>query len=1036
MPQKPVSSLRARFEGLNANDVASNETQSKVGDRLDTPQPAGVGRVSLDLPRSESPRNLSKQGGGNHTPRTPREPRSRAESPTKATHKRPMSMQVGSSPQLTPSVNVESPKSPPRSFFVNRGVSMSPERSPLNRVQDLVSKHTSRSTSRPGTPNPDGGDKKALEENNGIRIVNERLGQHIEGTKIGSVPPPVNRTDKPKIPTKPAPLIASDLSALVPQDRKMSVERRVSPFSTPPSSGENSPTARGSPEPSKRRGSSQTGVARSQTITAAASQAVSRTPAVLTDPRHMGFAPPRSTERRDPRTLGLSAVLPRTEDKNEVPGGAPARANTVSTRSSARDARDTGFSIARPTPRHVSESVKPMPPPTRRENAPSPRAGPMRDPRQFGFSGPVSSITLAEEDRPGLPPRRAEPPPRPSAATKAGGHTQQHQPPQLSAVGKTIIASERLQPAPLKPPTENEGHFPPPPKRNTFPEPELVRPPVRPTPNAQSGPAIRVADQSRKSTRPPDPDDSDEMEEIVDEPVATRTDYPDSSQANRRPPHVRDSIKELLFKSDARVFDACGQIICTTGYATRVYDLSNADKVMEISHGETVKGLSVIFKPGDDFKSEGTRIWVGNNIGDLQEYDIATHSLVADSKAHNRREIVRILRHKKDLWTLDDAGNLFVWPAHEGKSPSLKYSHQSIRVQKGHTFSLVVQDQLWLASGKELRVYKPGHEASFAAVDKILTQPGTGEVTSGSYTTQQGGRAYFGHTDGKVTVYSIKDYTCLGNIKVSDYKINALAFVGDWLWAAYKTGKVYVYDTSTTPWKVKKDWKAHEGPAAGMLLDPSSIWTMQRLQVISLGQTDQCLRLWDGMLEDDWLETAMHDKDTNYCSFREIKAAVVTWNVGAANPMDVRPDFICDAIQPDDPPEILAFGFQEVVDLEDRAVTAKSILGFGKKKDKSHTDQPVGRVYREWSAFLAKCISRCMGVGVSYSELHTSSLIGLFQCIFVRSDVRAHVRNISAVDVKCGMKGHYGNKVNAHPHELMTQLTKRPGCSCYPLRPR
>ena len=992
--------------------MVSNDTQSKAGDRLDLPQPVGVGRVSLDLPRPESPWNISKQGSGTHTPRTPREPRSRAESPTKATHKGPMSVQIGSSPQLTPSVNVESPKSPPRSYFSYRGVSTSPERSPLNRVQDLVFKHTSRSASRPGTPKSDGGDNKALEENNGVRIVNDRLGQHIEGTKIGPVPPPVNRAEKPKIPAKPAPLTANDLTALVLQDRKMSVERRVSPFSTPPSSGENSPTARGSPDPAKRRGSSQAGVARSQTITGTASQAVSRTPAVLSDPRHMGFAAPRSTERRDPRTMGLSAVLPKPEEKHEISSGAPVRANTVSTRSSARDARDNGFSTARPTPRHVSESFKPMPPSVRRENAPSPRTGPVRDPRHFGFSGPVSSITLAEEDRPGLPPRKAEPPPRPSDATKAGANAQQHHAPHLGAVGKTIIPSERLQSAPLKPQTETEGQFPPPPKRNTLPGPEPSRPPVRPTPNAQSGPAPRLADQPRNSTRPPDPDDSDEMEEAVDEPVATRTDYPDSSQANRRPPHVRDSVRELLFKSDARVFDACGQNICTTGYATRVYDLSNAEKVMEISHGETVKGLSVIFKPGDDFESEGTRIWVGNNIGDLQEYDVATHSLVAESKAHNRREVVRILRHKKDLWSLDDAGNLFVWPAHEGKSPSLKYSHQSCRVQKGHTFSLVVQDQLWLACGKELRVYKSEHEASFVAMDKILAQPGAGEVTSGTYTTQQGGRAYFGHTDGKVTIYSIKDYTCLGNIKVSDYKINALASVGDWLWAAYKTGKIYVYDTSTTPWKVKKVWKAHEGPAAGLLLDPSSIWTMQRLQVISLGQTDQCLRLWDGMLEDDWLETAMHDKDIEYCSFREIKAAVVTWNVGAANPMDVRPDFVCDVIHPEDPPEVLAFGFQEVVDLEDRAVTAKSILGFGKKKDKSHTEQHVGRVYREWSAFLAKCINRYMGVGVSYSELHTSSLIGLFQCIFVRSDVRAHIRNMNAVDVKCGMKGHYGNKVD------------------------
>jgi hypothetical protein len=423
----------------------------------------------------------------------------------------------------------------------------------------------------------------------------------------------------------------------------------------------------------------------------------------------------------------------------------------------------------------------------------------------------------------------------------------------------------------------------------------------------------------------------------------------------------------------------------------------------------------VIFKPGQELKSEGSRVWIGTNIGELHEVDVATQSLVASNTSHNRREIIRILRHKKDLWSLDDEGKLFIWHADESGTPSLKYSHQAYRVPRGHTFSMAVRDKLWLASGKEIRIYKPGSDSSFAVLEAPLVQPGTGDITSGTYTSQQGGRAYFGHSDGKVTIYSIKDYTCLGNVKVSDYKINGLAFAGAYLWAAYRTGKIYVYDISTTPWTVKKDWRAHEGQVAGLILDPSSIWTLRRLQVTSIGH-DQSIRLWDGMLEDDWLESAMHEADIEYCTFREIRASVITWNVGASNPLEVRGDFVCDAIHAEDPPELLVFGFQEVVDLEDRAVTAKSILGFGKKKDTNRTDQHVSRVYREWRDYLAKCIHRYMGINYPYSELHTSSLIGLFQCIFVRQDVRDRVRSLSAADIKCGMKGHYGNKASISIH--------------------
>ena len=184
---------------------------------------------------------------------------------------------------------------------------------------------------------------------------------------------------------------------------------------------------------------------------------------------------------------------------------------------------------------------------------------------------------------------------------------------------------------------------------------------------------------------------------------------------------------------------------------------------------------------------------------------------------------------------------------------------------------------------------------------------------------------------------------------------------------------------------------------------------MNRLQVTSIGHDGQA-RFWDAMLEDDWIEHAMHERDIQYCTYREVSAAVVTWNVGAISPYNLRTEFIADAFDTQQPPEILVFGFQEVVDLEDRAVTAKSLLGFGKKKDLDSTEQHQSRVYREWRDYLSKVISRYTSAQYAYSELHTSSLIGLFQCIFIRQDDRSRIRNVHAANVKCGLKGHYGNK--------------------------
>ncbi len=211
-------------------------------------------------------------------------------------------------------------------------------------------------------------------------------------------------------------------------------------------------------------------------------------------------------------------------------------------------------------------------------------------------------------------------------------------------------------------------------------------------------------------------------------------------------------------------------------------------------------------------------------------------------------------------------------------------------------------------------VYHLGNESNFAAFTKPLAESGTGDITSGTFSEDDGGRVYFGPTDGRVTIYSAKDYSCVGNVKASDYKINGLAVIGGSLWAAYKTGKIYVYDIMKSPWKVQKDWRAHEGPIIGLVLDPRSIWTMQRVQVTSIGHDGQA-KFWDGMLADDWLEQSMQERDTRYCTFREIRAAVVTWNCGACTPHNLRTDFVADAVHSEDPPEILAFGFQEVVDL-------------------------------------------------------------------------------------------------------------------------
>jgi hypothetical protein len=494
-------------------------------------------------------------------------------------------------------------------------------------------------------------------------------------------------------------------------------------------------------------------------------------------------------------------------------------------------------------------------------------------------------------------------------------------------------------------------------------------------------------------------------------------DYPDSSQANRRPPTFPDSKSEILTGYDTKLFAVCGEIVCTTGYLTRAWNIMTGEKLMSLSHGETTKATAVAFKPAKAVEDEGKRLWLGMSTGELIEIDIPTQSVVNTRSASTVRfPIVKIVRHGSDMWTIDEEGKWLIWPSAEDGSPSLSNSPTVSRIPTGAGFSMIVGHQLWLGYGKELRIFThdPSNRTATQVLPKALTQPGVGEVTSGATISSQSDRVYIGHIDGKVTIYSRKSYECLAVVNVSLYKIASLAGVGDSLWAGFNTGMIYVYDTTSTPWKVKKDWKGHHNTIAGVIVDRTSIWKLDRLQVATLG-TDQIIRLWDGMCRDDWLERDMQERDTEYCDFREVTSLVMTWNAGAAKPTALHYDerdrnFFRELLTgPKQPPDILVFGFQELVDLEDKKVTARNIFKATKKKDDSHKEH-MAHQYRAWRDYLCREVDTIMGSASPYTLLHTADLVGLFTCIFVRSSERAQIRAVSAAEVKLGMGGIYGNK--------------------------
>ncbi|KAJ5754301.1 hypothetical protein N7533_003844 [Penicillium manginii] len=907
-PSRPVSSLLSHFENLSHRKTLSSagtKPHESSSHFLRTPElgdePRSSTRASLDLPRPHSPWNatLDERQSRRADPSTsPYGNQLGARGSPGSRYGRPISMSLNrSSPQLPPTLTVDSPQSPPRELRREQSLPRHDDnrmaRSSIHLPRASVSAGVSPAPPPPRPITPQLGSSFPLGDtaqrlSPGSLAVNGNGSPADRKLKSASLPPPANRASKPKIPAKPAQFSHPDTNTLAPRSELASSDDHVSPFNTPPSSPEKPP------------------------------------------------AKPTSASKLPPRLPpGRPTTEPPTRRSFDDRSPAPSF-------QAKHDARELGFSRTRPVPEPFPMNVQ-----------------------AFLLDQLLRSLDRVRSHLLGNPPR-------------------------------PIISSSPMTPIARSAPSHvhlNHAQNP------------------RPLQPQQTLPRESHLSSSYQERRPVPTDTEDELN--TEEPPISRTDYPDASMANRRPPFLKTGPKEIHTRYDTRLMDVCGKYVCTAGYLTRIWDLTTGEQVMSLSHGETVKTHSLAFKPGATLEEEGKRIWLGTSAGDIHEVDIASESIVATRAYPSRREVIKILRHKKEMWTLDDEGRLLIWPADETGTPNLQYSYHDPheRVARGHTFSMVVDDTLWLATGKDVHIYRPNarDDASFKLFKRPLGLQHSGDVTSGTYTTKDGGRVYLGHADGKVTVYSSSDYSCLAVVNVSVYKINCLAMVGDYLWAGYKTGMIYVYDVKTNPWTVKKDWRAHDSPVSAFVLDTSSVWTLNRLQVTSLG-TDNCIRLWDGMLEDDWLDARMQTKDVEFCNFREIRTAIITWNAGASTPGSVRTsDFIRDAVHPEDPPDIVVFGFQELVDLENKKITAKSLL-LGSKKKENGEKEHMSRQYRVWIDHLTRTLHECMPLEESYVLLHSSNMVGLFTCVFVKHKERHNIKNINASEIKRGMGGLHGNK--------------------------
>ncbi|KAK2459401.1 hypothetical protein APHAL10511_008588 [Amanita phalloides] len=522
---------------------------------------------------------------------------------------------------------------------------------------------------------------------------------------------------------------------------------------------------------------------------------------------------------------------------------------------------------------------------------------------------------------------------------------------------------------------------------------------------------------------------------------------PDTTRSSQRPPvaapfrnNQLEAPKIPIQPYGGHYVVAGSMVAVSQNHHIRIYDLSVSDGPMitidtkELGSANGAKVTCMEMKGTGD----GMVAWVGTKEGQVFEVNLRNGSVSAVRQAVHMNPVTHILRYGLSMVTLDEGGKALVFA--EGETVP-----RVVRITEKQDFVRMLGGRLWTAARAEsqsgmgggssrlpiVRIYDvfvPGSMGRSAVPTEHV-----GAVTSAAVVPSQPGKVYVGHEEGYVSVWAAEGTEdgyprCLEVVKVSASDVLCLEGVNDRLWVGSRNGAISAFEVGVRPWALTNSWSAHPGlPVLKLAVDTFGL-DEGRLNVVSVGR-DETLRFWDGLLASEWIEHEVQKKEDSFSSFRDITTLVFSWNCDAARPDSLNGgaanvSLFSDVLSSvDEPPDIIVFGFQEVIDLESRKMAAKNVLLGGAGKKKKHHDEGVTGIacssnglsdkvtgaYRRWYDRLVKEVRVAMPA-VSYTVVYTASLVGLFSCIFIKTSERFGLRDVAVTTIKRGMGGRYGNK--------------------------
>jgi hypothetical protein len=307
-------------------------------------------------------------------------------------------------------------------------------------------------------------------------------------------------------------------------------------------------------------------------------------------------------------------------------------------------------------------------------------------------------------------------------------------------------------------------------------------------------------------------------------------DFPDSTNANRRPASFMPDIK-ISPTHHIYAYAVHGRYVCTGAHHVKVYDtLMSNQPILVVDLKDTglefrIKDPRITamgFRPAAKLADEGRYLWCGTKDGHLWELDIRTGEVTNTKQGVHSSPVVHILRYRHYLITLEENGKLHVFEVDRDSDGPMTLL-RTVRVSDRFTFARLIGGKLWTASappnrsstnsaskGPTIRVYEPCAEVTMPPAKTIYATEWTGAVTSATMIPFRPNEVYLAHEGGYVSVWDAEEYVCLQVLKISTTDILALEGVGGRLWTGNRKGQIHVYDITDRPWKTTNVWTAHQ----------------------------------------------------------------------------------------------------------------------------------------------------------------------------------------------------------------------------------